>query len=260
MPQVDPAIYQHPQFRPDRSLKSSDELLDIVRQLVGNRLLLGMSGKDSLAAWLYLRENGFEIIPYMLYYVPLSIDVEAWQYYQDFFGQKIYFLPHPLFYDDLRNYAFQLPDIAGRIEKMGLPEFNFAVIENAIAAENGLANYLSVIGYRRYDNAGRRSFMERNGVIGQKERKYYFAIYDWKTEQVIRFIRRYNVKVPYHYHVWGNTGTGRPFEYLGLLEMEKYIPEDLERVKVFFPLIEIEKFRYEVVNKWAQKLRENRLD
>jgi len=59
----------------------SAELLEIARQVAGNRLLLSFSGRDSLAAWLYLRENGFELIPYWCYTVPgLSYD-EQRRYY-----------------------------------------------------------------------------------------------------------------------------------------------------------------------------------
>lgn len=242
-------------FDENGKLIPSDALVSLVRSRVGNKLLLGFSGKDSLAMWLFLRENGFEIIPYMFYTVPsLSIDLEMREYYQDFFGTSIYYLPHPLFYDMLRNYRWQPAHRARMMVDFDLPEYDFATVENVLAAENSLGeNYLSAIGYLASDNLGRNSFMQRNGTIGEKVRHYYFAIWNWKFKDVMEIIRRYDVKLPRHYEIWGNTGTGRPFEYVGLRAMRQKDHEDYLRVLKWFPLIDLEFFRYEVVSKWEKK-------
>jgi len=244
--------YTHPQWIERRKPKSSADLLDVARGITGDKLLLSFSGKDSLAMWLYLRENGFSIIPYLLYTVPLRIDVEMREYYQDFFGQKIYFLPHPIFYHMLALNRFQPPHIAARLTKLDLPFYDFKAIEDVLASENGMENYLSAVGYLAGDQAGRRSFIVRSGPIGITNRKYYMAIWDWKASQVMDKMHQYKVKLPYHYRVWGNTGTGRPYEYLGLKELEKFCPDDYELLLKWFPLKSVEKFRYEVVNEYAK--------
>jgi hypothetical protein len=76
----------------------SPELVPIAREMAGNRLLLSFSGRDSLAMWLWLREQGFELIPYWCYTVPhLSYDDEMLDYYERYFGVH-YCLPHPRTY------------------------------------------------------------------------------------------------------------------------------------------------------------------
>jgi hypothetical protein len=230
---------------------SSLDLVPLVKEIIGgNKILLSFSGKDSLAMWLFLREQGFEVIPYTLYTVPhLSFEDEALHYYQVLFGQKIYNLPHPYFYSMLLYAEWQPPDQARTLFNMHLTEYDFADLEDLIALENNLdaANYFSAVGYRASDSLGRRSFIDLQGPLGFARRRFYFAIWDWSTAQVMDIIRRYDVRLPRHYRIWGNTGTGRPFEYLGLKALQKQSPEDYERVKKWFPLIDLELFRYEQV-------------
>lgn len=239
-------------FNADGNLYTSAELVPVARALAGNKIVLGFSGKDSLAMWLYLRERGFEIVPYMLYTVPgLQIDLTMREYYQDFFGQKIYYLPHPLFYEMLNAYQWQPAHRAAMMVNFDLPWFDFALVEDELAKENGLGdNYLAAVGYLATDNLGRNSFINRSGTLGHKHRKYYFAIWDWTFKDVMAKIRQHGVKLPRHYRIWGNTGTGRPFEYLGLKALREQAPDDYRRVIKWFPLLDLEFFRYEVVSKW----------
>jgi len=237
-------------------LYPSAELADVARAMVGNKLLLGFSGKDSLAAWLYLRERGFEIVPYMLYTVPgLQIDLDARAYYEDFFQTKIYYLPHPYFYSMLRALEWQTPHQAATLNRLDMAVFDFAGVEDLLAEENGLdpANYFSVVGYLASDNLGRNSFINRSGTLGLKHRRYYFAIWDWRYQDVMGIIRRSKCKLPRHYRIWGNTGTGRPFEYEGLKRLKALAPDDYERVIKWFPMLPLEFFRYEVVSQWQSK-------
>jgi hypothetical protein len=237
-------------FTAENQPKSSTELVAVVRELVGNKILLSFSGKDSLAMWLFLREQGFEIIPYTLYTVPgLSFEDEARTYYEKFFGTKIYNLPHPYFYMMLRQCEFQPPTQAKTLMDCNLAEYDFADLEALIAAENGLdpENFFSAVGYLASDSLGRRSFINLQGPLGFARRSFYFAIWDWSRQQVMDAIHKAGVALPRHYRIWGNTGTGRPFEYLGLHALKQKSPADYERVKKWFPLIDLEFFRYEQV-------------
>jgi hypothetical protein len=242
-------------FNLEGKLYDSRALVDVARAQVGNKLLLGFSGKDSLAAWLFLREQGFEIVPYMLYTVPgMKIDLEARAYYEDFFQTKIYYLPHPYFYTMLRNMEWQIPHQAATLKRLDMADFDFAGIEGLLAEENGLDpdNYFSVVGYLASDNLGRNSFINRSGTLGLKHRRYYFAIWDWHYADVMGIIDRSKCRLPRHYRIWGNTGTGRPFEYTGLKRLREHVPEDYQRVLKYFPFLDLEMFRYEVVSKWHQ--------
>jgi hypothetical protein len=242
-------------FDDSGELYPSRELTHVARTIAGNKILLGFSGKDSLALWLYLREQGFEIIPYTLYVVPgLRADIDALNYYQDFFKTKIYNLPHPFFYEMLNAYQWQPPHKAGMLVNLRLPEFDFALIEQTLANENGLGeNYLAAVGCLASDNLGRNSFIKRSGTIGLAHRRYYFGIWDWRQAQVLNIIQRYDAKLSYHYRVWGSTGTG--FEYSDLKAMREKMPEDYARVLQWFPLLDLEFMRFDVVSKWQTESR-----
>ena len=73
-------------------------------------LLAFSRGKDSVAAWLLMREYFTEIVPYFMYRVPdLSFEEDSLRYYEDYFGVKIMRLPHPSLWRMLRNNVFQSP-------------------------------------------------------------------------------------------------------------------------------------------------------
>jgi hypothetical protein len=97
--------------RADGTPLAGDDLLAALRDVTGDTVLLSFSrGKDSLAAWLHLREH-FRIIPYHLEWIPgLSFVESSLAYYEDVFQTHIIRLPHPLFYQYLRDYAWQTPD------------------------------------------------------------------------------------------------------------------------------------------------------
>lgn len=87
-------------YGPDGWPLRGEELLAFARERFPEPWLISFScGKDSLAAWLWLRERGIQLVPYYLYWVPgLSFVEEALAYYEEFFGTHIIRLPHPYFY------------------------------------------------------------------------------------------------------------------------------------------------------------------
>jgi hypothetical protein len=241
------SIAGNPSFYPDGRLIPSTDLVDVVCGISGNKMLLGISGKDSLAMWLYLRERKVEIIPYFLYTVPhMSFDDEMLFYYEKFFKTKIYRLPHPFFYQMLINGEYMAPDAAVRVGAMDLWHFDWNDVENILAEDNHLpANYFSAIGYRAADSLGRRSFIELKGTLGLKKRHYYFAIWDWNLAQTLGIIERYNCKLSRSYQIYGSTGDG--FFYSDIILLRDKSPQDYKKVLEWFPLLEAELFRYEQV-------------
>ena len=78
----------------------------------GRPVLLAFScGKDSLAAWLAMRDMGIEVIPAYLYYVPgLRFVDEELDYFEQKFQTRIKRYPHPSLYRWLNNAVFQAPE------------------------------------------------------------------------------------------------------------------------------------------------------
>ena len=225
------------------------QLLEAVRRDFGNRLIMSVSGKDSLAAWLYLRENGFELIPYWCYDLPgCSFDEQAFEYYQDFFQTKIYRIPHPILYAKLRSGKFQTPDSWARLKAMNLPDYDYAVIESLIAMENGMGdNYLTAVGMRSADNLMRYRLLRQQGAVGTKKRHFYYPVWDWKLSDVRAILNKYDCKLSRSYAYFDNTGNGVDYHTLDVLR--KHLPDDYARILCVFPLAEMEILRFEKVGK-----------
>lgn len=234
-------------FDEDGQLIPSCDLLAIVREIAGDRLLLSFSGRDSLAVWLYLRDAGFELIPYWCYTVPgLSYDEQMLEYYERVLGTHIVRLPHPRTYELLHVGAWQPLDTWRTLYWSGLPRFEFADIERRLAEQFGLGDhYLCAVGFKSADNLNRMRLIRQMGPIGQKRRRYYFAVWDWKTADIKAYIQKHGLKLSRSYLYFGSTGDG--VEYSWLAYLRDHLPEDLQKVRDIFPLIDLELFRYEQV-------------
>lgn len=225
----------------------SPELVPLARAIAGDTLLLALSGRDSAAMWLYLRELDFRIVPYWCYTVPhLSYDDEMLDYYERYFDTHIIRLPHPRTYELLRAGDWMPPRAAAIAVNANLVRFEFADIEARLAAEYGLGeNYLCAVGMKAADNLMRLRMIRQMGPIGVRKRRYYYAIWDWKTADVREQLHRHNLKLSRSYRYFGSTGDGIDFRFLRYLKDN--LPEDYQRVLDVFPLADLELFRYEQV-------------
>ena len=225
----------------------SAELPEIVRGIAGDRLLLSFSGRDSLSLWIFLRGEGFDIIPYFCYTVPgLSYDNEMLYYYERYFDTHIIRLPHPRTYELLRVGAWQSPETCGMLGRAGITRFEFADIENYLALQFGLGeDYLSAVGIKAADNLMRLRLIRQMGPIGLKKRRYYYGIWDWKTADIRVCLKENGLKLSASYRHFGSTGDG--IDYVFLRYLKDNLPDDFQRVLDVFPLVDVELFRYEQV-------------
>jgi 3'-phosphoadenosine 5'-phosphosulfate sulfotransferase (PAPS reductase)/FAD synthetase len=224
------------------------QLIEAVKERVGDTILLSFSGgKDSLATWLYVREH-FKIVPFFMYWCPgMKFPEASLDYYEDFFGQHIIRVPHPLFWRKLREEVFQPPQRVAVLRAMRIPVFSYAELEDALAGQFGLASYVTACGMRAADNINRRNLILQKGAVGTKKRKFFYPIWDWNIKDVVRFLHKNKVKVPAEYRVWGRTLAAWDYEYLK--PMTEHFPEDYETLREWLPLIDLELFRYEVVGR-----------
>ena len=103
------------------TLKGQPPSAEVRAQLAvaGRPVMLAFSrGKDSIAAWLALRDAGVDVRPFFLYLIPgrpgeggglpfEAADLERWE---ATFKVPILRAPHPGLYRWLRNLTFQPPD------------------------------------------------------------------------------------------------------------------------------------------------------
>lgn len=224
-------------------------LYQIMREIAGDTLVLAFSrGKDSIAMWLELREY-FNIIPYYCYTIPggFSYEVESLEYYEDFFGCKIYRFLHPIFWKNLNDFVFQPPQRVRRILEFGISNYEYSDLVNGLAAMLGLDNPYVAFGYRVHDSPRRRLLVLREGPLGLTGYRYAWPIWDWDLEKIANKIKAAGVMLPRDYELFGWTLTATDFQYAHVIRDE--LPDDWEKMKFWYPLIEAEMFRHEQAGK-----------
>ena len=225
------------------ALSSIDTIKEVAKRQ-DKTLLAFSTGKDAIAAWLAIQDSFDEIIPYYLYIVPdLEFVDESLDYYERFFGTKITRLPHPSLYRMLKNFVFQPPENCLVIEQANLPEFDYLSIQKAMCYMHNLdSKTLVADGVRAADSPMRRIAINTHGSISYNLLKYH-CVWDWKKADLIQCFKKHNVKLPIDYQLFGRTFDGIDLRFL--LPLKKHRPKDYQKILEWFPLAELEVFRWE---------------
>lgn len=226
---------------------SGSETIAMVREHQSETLLAFSTGKDAIAAWLAIRDSFEAVHPYYLYLVPgLEFVEESLAYYEQFFGEKIVRLPHPSLHRWLNNYTFQPPERCLVIEQAGLPNHEYIHIHSAMCDLRKLSGDMLVAdGVRAADSPMRRVAIKTHGPITWSQKKYH-PVWDWKKADLIDCFKRHNVRLPIDYKLFGRTFDGLDLRFI--LPLKKHRPADYKRVLEWFPLAELEVFRWECAN------------
>lgn len=221
----------------------------ILREKLGikqEKVLLAFSrGKDSIAAWLALRDAGVEVIPYHMNPIPGAKFIsESLAYFEDFFGQKIYDYPHPNFYNNFFGLAFQPPYRHKILQACEFPGVSFKDTEDLLREEHGLSSRAWVCdGVRAADSPIRRLVMTKHGVM-RSQTGHFSCIYDWRKQAVVKVMEAYNVQLPKEYELFGRSYDG--YDYRFIKPLKDHMPEDYKILKHWFPLIDVEIARHEL--------------
>ena len=206
----------------------------------GRPVLLAFSrGKDSIATWLALRASGVEVIPFHLYRIPdVRFEAESLAYFEETFGQPILRLPHPWLYSALADYVYQPPERCGVIEAAQLPRYSYEWLCDQIRAEMGLpADTWVCEGVRACDSAVRRIAIKTHGAMRPNSGHKCSAIWDWQVADVRSAIAEAGIDLPVDYELFGRSFDGIDLRFMGPLRDR--FPEDYERVREWFPLIDL---------------------
>lgn len=224
---------------------SGEEVIAKVKAKIGDKTLMAFSGgKDSVAAFIALRDH-FEIVPYYLYRIPgLDFVEETLSYYEKAMGVKIIRLPHEALPRWLNNFVFQSPGNAAVIEAAQLPEHEYSSVIEWACEIAGLdhSNIMSAIGTRAADNTFRRVHFKTHGAINW-DKKQYAPIWDWNKERLVTAIEKSGIKLCHDYHLFGRSFDG--IDYRFMVQIKKHFPRDWKKIETWFPLIGAEIYRYE---------------
>lgn len=223
---------------------SGVETIAAVRARQSETLLAFSTGKDAIAAWLAIREHFETVHPYYLYLVPgLEFVEESLDYYERFFGVRIRRLPHPSLHRWLNSFTFQPPERCAVIDQAGLPEHDYSDIRNVMIEDLRLdPGMLVADGVRAADSPMRRIAIKRHGPISIKQGRYH-PIWDWRKADLVECFRRSGVRLPVDYVMFGRSFDGLDARFL--VPLKRHRPDDYRRVLSWFPLAEIETYRWE---------------
>jgi hypothetical protein len=220
---------------------SSEYVRETLRKL-GRKVLLSFScGKDSIAAWLAMRD--LEIVPYYCYLIPdLEFVETSLEYYEKFFGQRIIRMPHSSLYRWLNNYTFVPPERLQIIEDSSLPDFVYSDTELAVREDTGNELSYSCTGVRAADSPNRRTHFIKHGVMDGIRLKAY-PVWDWRNIKLEKTMIEHKCKLPIDYHLFGRSFDGMDYRFLK--PIKDNFPKDFEKILEWFPLADLEIFRAE---------------
>lgn len=223
------------------------ETIEAVRARGPETLLAFSTGKDAIAAWLAIRDHFDSVHPYYLYLVPgLEFVEESLAYYERFFGARISRLPHPSLHRWLNSNTFQPPERCAVIEQAGLPDFEYTDVRQVLITDLGLPSTTLVAdGVRAADSPMRRIAIKTHGPISLKQGRYH-PVWDWLKADLVECFRKSGVKLPVDYKLFGRSFDGLDLRFL--LPLKRHRPADYQRVLDWFPLAELEVFRWEHAN------------
>ena len=200
-------------------------------------------GKDSVAAWLALREAEIEVIPFYCQTIPgMSFIDRALEYYEGFFGKHIIRVQHPRLYRMLNNFVFQPPERCWTIEACRLPEFTYEEIVGWMREDFAKPNTWLATGVRCADSILRRMHFKRHGSIVESTNTIY-PVWDLTREAMRELLGRHKVRLPADYDLFGKSFDGLDFRFVN--QIQKHYPADYAKIQEWFPLIDLELKRYE---------------
>ena len=223
----------------------------------GRPVLLAFSrGKDSIAAWLAMREAGINVVPYHMHRLPdpdqpakglrgLAFIEENLSYFEDWFGTRILRVIHPAWYRQISNFVFQPPGRIAPIDALQLPVPTYEELVAIVREELGLPpDTYACDGVRAADSPQRRVAMASHGPINYNQHKIHI-VWDWRKKHIREAIAQSGIKLPVDYELWNRSFDGIDYRFLpGLRDR---FPEDWQRLLFWFPMVDLFIFRHDMM-------------
>lgn len=226
------------------------DLIQLMAQHTDTIILSFSAGKDSIAAWLALKPHFKRIVPVYMYLVPgLEFIDHNIKYYEEVFETPIIQMPNPSLYRMLKARAFQPPERNLIIEEFGIQNFDNDDLFSLICEDQGLPpNTFVATGVRAADSPNRRSSINKHGPVTlSRTPPIFHPIWDWRKDQLIEVIRDSKVKLPIDYQWFGRSFDGIDLRFI--YPLKQHAPADYARILEWFPLAELEIFRFEAAKR-----------
>jgi 3'-phosphoadenosine 5'-phosphosulfate sulfotransferase (PAPS reductase)/FAD synthetase len=227
-------------------METSNNLCERIKALSGEDVILMFSmGKDAIASYYQLNDYFKNIhLVYQYFHPDLKFINESIDYFEQKFGRKIIKIPHVGMYRMINDYIFQSPSNSDIIAQIDLPNHKYEDYYNDLRIDLDCQNAWIALGVRIFDGPMRRMSIGRNGPLSVKKQSF-FPIFDWTNEKIRTVLKQNNIKLPVDYEMFGRSFDGLTYSYIKPLR-DKF-PDDYNRLKEIYPLIDLEILRYEQI-------------
>jgi hypothetical protein len=192
---------------------------------------------------MYLRSFFKKIIPYHNASIPgLSFIDESLDYYEQVFETKIHRFLASSTVDAINRRLFQYPS-----QDTTLPSnsrlYSSEDVSNVLRREYGCPEAWTARGLNLWDNLGRKLHLKVTKGRIPKARMFY-PNFDWKKARILAALKSSGVRLPRDYGILNCSVVDFPAARF-LLPIRKHFPEDYEKIRRWFPLIDAQIIRNE---------------
>lgn len=222
----------------------------------GTCFLMFSRGKDSVAAWLYLRNFFKRIIPFYLYDIPdfLSFEEQSLAYYEDYFGIKIERFLDGNVVKDWQDLVFQSPLTEKIIDDFGyLKSYTVFDIVDFLRKKHNAPKGWCAASLSLCDNLCRRTIINTRGAVNYR-RMIFYPCFDWTKKMILDIIKKHNLKLAPDYLFSPRSFSFR--RYSNLMWVFKNRPDDFKKIEQYFPMIKAAIVREELVSEKEAKNKE----
>lgn len=224
---------------------ASRRLCQEISQQTGGVTLLGCSrGKDSLAAWLWLREFFPRIIPFHCASVPhLSFVDESLAALEEHFGTPIERVLSGDTSAAVAALLYQPFEDEAAIDALDLWDYGNLDVAELLREKHGVPRAWCAFGINQSDSIDRRVYVRQQQGRSPRNRTFY-PCFDWPAAMILDVVRASGVRLPGDYRLANRSLSGMPSPR-HLERMESVYPEDFARVETVFPFIRATRARNE---------------
>jgi hypothetical protein len=213
---------------------------------------LGFStGKDSVVGLDMLLKAGIKVIPIYFYAVPdLKFINDNIKMYEDHFNIRIVKMPHPVLFDYVDAQSWQTWDRFRTLHKNGYGSANFKQLTKSYLYCMKIEGYeYDCNCMKMADSLNRRLLLRKLPDVDENKKIIYLTKY-LTNNDCFEYIKQNNIPLTRDYEIWGRSWDGLKYDYS--MGVKKFYPDDYEKIKEYFPLIEAEVLRYKIVKKYEQ--------
>jgi len=209
-------------------------------------------GKDSIGAAIQMNRYIENVEYVFMYNVPgLEFQEISLNYYEHKLGKKILRMPHPSIYRQLAYYMYQSPENVDAIFESNLYLCTYDEVFACAKHDFGISYDAYVgVGVRSSDSMMRRASIKQTGGVNHN-RKQFFPVHDWDIKKLVSEIRQEGIKLPIDYKIWGRSFDG--FDYRFMKPLKDNFPRDYEKIKEWFPLVDVDLNRFNDYGKKEQQ-------